>query len=107
MMIWSRTLNKVQWYHQTVGKRCRDYNLDFRPRVSCPDHRDFGWEIPLSIMKNSSFRHTNVTKSAKTGHNRAGLNLQHKALNTSGAYLCIVKKNCKFFERFFLSERMG
>jgi len=34
-----------------------------------------------------------VTGSAKTGHNRTSLNLQYKALNTLGTYLCIVKKN--------------
>ena len=43
-----------------------------------------------------------VTGSAKTEHS---FNLQYKALNTLGAYLCIVKKFHKFLERFFLSER--
>jgi len=66
-------------------------------------------DVIISISVNNSFTPTqpskNVTGSAKTGHTRTSLNLQYKALNTLGAYLRIVKKFCKFFEHFFLSER--
>ena len=49
-----------------------------------------------------SITHLYVTGSVKTGHNCTSLNLQYKALNTLGAYLHIVEKFRKFFERFFL-----
>ena len=43
-----------------------------------------------------------MTRSAKTEHNRASLNLQYKALNTLDACLHIV---AKILEHLFLSER--
>jgi len=47
---------------------------------------------------------TYVTGSVKTGHNCTSINLQYKALNTLGAYLYIVEKFHKFFERFLVKE---
>ena len=48
---------------------------------------------------------TILTESAKTRNNCSIINVQHKALKTLGAYLCIIEKIPEFFERFFLSEK--
>ena len=64
-------------YHKSIVDYVSPTNVNFHCPQTC-------YTKPFA-----SIFYVFVTGSAKTGHNRTSLNLQHKALNTLGAYLRI------------------